>query len=99
MSLNGEGELDWHGAFGPVQGAATSPLSLTFFPPPIDLAADARDDLYVLVTVGEAPRVHNVQLAGCDELSTDPAPGTWIVKLGRDGFAERARCSWARRLD
>jgi hypothetical protein len=36
MSLNGEGELDWHGAFGPVQGAATSPLSLTFFPPPID---------------------------------------------------------------
>ena len=46
------------------------------------------------------PDSHNVELAGCTEYSAaDAASGTWLVKLARDGFADRARCRWARRLD
>jgi hypothetical protein len=100
LHLNGEGELGWHGTFGPVPIPTTNLLSVEALPLPLDLAGDVRDDLYVLFVADGVPDAHNVELAGCSEFTAaDAAAGTWIMKLARDGFSDRARCRWARRLE
>jgi hypothetical protein len=100
LHLDGEGELGWHGTFGPVPVPTINLFSIDSLPLPVDLTGDARDDLYVLFVTDGTPDSNNVELAGCTEYSAaDAAAGTWLVKLARDGFADRARCRWARRLD
>ena len=100
LGLNGDGELDWHGAIGPVTVPSFNLFAADFQAASLDLAADARDDLYMLFVADGPPSAHNIELAGCTEFSaTDAAPGAWVMKLARDGFADRARCRWARRLD
>jgi hypothetical protein len=52
----------------------------------------------VLLVVDGTIRAHNVELTRCEELTNNPAPGVWLVKLFGSGFGDRAGCRWARRV-
>jgi len=98
MGLADDGELRWHGSFGPV-GFDARPRPAAGSAPLMDLALDERDDAYLLVVVDGPLRSHNVELSRCSELSAEnPAPGVWIVKLSGSGFGDRGGCRWARHL-
>jgi hypothetical protein len=99
MDLDDNGDLAWHGAFGPVSADPDAAAGIFVGRPHVDLALDSRDHIYVLLTTTGSPTMHNVASFGCDELEEPDRPaGTWLVRLERGGYLDQAYCRWARHM-
>jgi hypothetical protein len=99
LGIDGGGGIGWHGSVGPVRVAPKDYVSLLPGRPQVDLVLDSSDEAYVFVTATDTMTLGNFDVTACPDLDVaEPLAGTWLLRLSRGGAAERAACTWARRV-
>lgn len=98
VGLRGDGGLAWHGVMGPTSATTVTLGGVVMGEQSDNFALDTRDDIVMALTTTGPLTSSNVETTYCPDMDEFEQPGTFLMRLGRDGDGGQAFCGWTLRV-